>query len=144
MAIETAILEKERVVLVTIDGIVDADQIEAMRRECVAYFEETGIEDVIVDMRELESLKNAEPGAIVDLGSSFKNHNITVWSNTAVLMPLNPSAYEQIELMLTIELNRGRGLMNYVESIDEAISWFEEMARRVSTPATSGQFKPPS
>lgn len=118
------------------DGIVDADQVEAMRRDCVALFEETGATDVIVDMREMESLRNAEPGAIVDLGNSFKNHNFTVWSNTAVLMPLDPSAYQQMELMLAIEVNRGRGLMNYVETIDEAFSWFEEMARRVSTPPT--------
>lgn len=115
------------------DGIVDADQIEAMRRDCVALFEETGVTDVIVDMREMESLKNAEPGAIVDLGNDFKKHNITVWSNTAVLMPISPRAYRQMELMLAIEVNRGRGVMNDVETLDEAFSWFEEVARRVST-----------
>jgi hypothetical protein len=30
----------------------------------------------------------------------------------------------------TVEINRGRGVLSYVESVDEAFSWFEDMARR--------------
>ena len=56
---------------------------------------------------------------------------VTVWSNTAVLMPVNEMAHEQVDLLHAIEVNRGRGLLSYVETIDEAHSWFEEMARRV-------------
>ena len=134
LAIEFSILDKNRAVLIEIDGILDADQTEAMRQRCVALVAETGIADFIVDMRRLEALERGDPAAIVDLANKFKDHDFTVWSNTAVLMPTSERAYEQIELLHSIEVNRGRGVMNYVETIDEAFSWFEEMARRVSAP----------
>ena len=30
----------------------------------------------------------------------------------------------------TVEINRGRGVLCYVESVNEAFSWFEDMVRR--------------
>ncbi len=30
----------------------------------------------------------------------------------------------------TVELNRGRGVLSYVESYEEAFSWFEDVERR--------------
>ena len=144
MAIDFSVLEKRRVVLIEIDGIVSADQIEAMRQRCVALVADSGITDFIVDMRRLESLERGDPAAIVDLANNFKEHGFTIWSNTAVLMPSSERAYEQIELLHAIEVNRGRGVMNYVETVDEAFSWFEEMASRVSAPAATGQFPSPA
>jgi hypothetical protein len=32
--------------------------------------------------------------------------------------------------MHTVEVNRGRGILSYVESYDEAFTWFDDMARR--------------
>ena len=117
--------------MIKIDGTVDAEQAEQMRQQSVNIVAETGIKNFIVDMRGLESLLDGQTTAIVDLASEFKGHEFTVWSNTAVLMPVNERAHEQIDLLHTIEVNRGRGVLNYVETIDEALSWFEEMARRV-------------
>ena len=45
-------------------------------------------------------------------------------------MTEDPAARAQAELLHTVEVNRGRGVLSYVESRDEAISWFEDMARR--------------
>ena len=131
MTIEFSILEKERAVLIKIDGAVDAGQVEQMRQQSVKSVSETGITNFIVDMRGLDSLLDGRTTAIVDLASDFKDLGFTVWSNTAVLMPVNERAREQVDLLHAIEVNRGRGLLSYVETIDEAHSWFEEMARRV-------------
>lgn len=131
MSIEIKVLNTQRAVLIYLDGAVDAAQTTQMRHDCVNLVSKTGLTDFIVDMRRVTSIENGEPTAIVDLGNNFKKHNFTVWSNTAVLMPLDERAYEQAELMHTIEVNRGRGVLNYVESMEEAFSWFEEMAQRV-------------
>jgi hypothetical protein len=45
-------------------------------------------------------------------------------------MPEDESAHEQVELLHAVEINRGRGIISYVDSSEEAFSWFEEMARR--------------
>jgi hypothetical protein len=45
-------------------------------------------------------------------------------------MPEDPAAREQVELLHTVEINRGRGVLSYFESVDEALSRFEEMARQ--------------
>ena len=131
MSIEIKVLNTQRAVLIDIDGAIDAAQTIQMRRDCVNLTKNTGLTDFVVDMRRVTSIENGEATAIVDLGNNFKEHNFTVWSNTAVLMPLDERAYEQAELMHTIEVNRGRGVLNYVESMEEAFSWFEEMGQRV-------------
>lgn len=46
-------------------------------------------------------------------------------------MPTDEKAHDQVEFLHTVEINRGRGILNYVKTIDEAFSWFELMASRV-------------
>ena len=58
------------------------------------------------------------------------NFSILEDKKAAVLMPDNPTAREQVEFLHTVEINRGRGVINYVETFDEAFSRFEEMAKR--------------
>lgn len=144
MAIEFSILDEKRAILVRIDGAVKFDQLQEMRQSAVDLIARTGITDFIFDMRELESLENGDPAAIADLGSAFKAHNISVWTNTAFLMPVDERAYEQVELLLEIEINGGRGVVDYVESTEEAFVWFEEMANRVRIPKASGKSGPSS
>lgn len=139
MAVEFSILDKNQVILIEIDGALDATQMHEMRRQTSDWASETGIRDFVFDLRQLESLENGDPGAIVDLGNNFKQHNFSVWSNTAVLMPIDERAFEQVELLLEIERNGGRGVLDYVESMEEAFAWFEEMANRVGAPKASGQ-----
>ena len=142
MAIEFSTLDDNQAILVKIDGALDTEQLQEMRRSVVDLMDRTGVTDFIFDMRELESLENGDPGAIVDLGRTFKAHNISVWSNTAFLMPLDKRAYEQVELLHQIEINGGRGVLDYVESVEEALAWFEEMANRVQVPKALGKSAP--
>ena len=144
MAIEFSTLDDNQVILVKIDGAVDSEQLQEMRRSAVDLMARTGFSDFIFDMRELESLENGDPGAIFDLGRTFKAHNISVWTNTAFMMPVNERAYEQVELLHQIEINGGRGVLDYVESVEEAFAWFEEMANRVQVPKALGKSAPRS
>lgn len=139
MAIKFSTLDESRVILITIDGALDTDQVQEMRRQSLQLVDETGINDVVFDLRKLTSLANGDPAAIVDLGNSYKTQNIPFWANTAILMPIDKRAFEQMELLHEIEISRGRGLLEYVESVDEAVAWFEEMDHRVRSSAASGQ-----
>ena len=139
MAIKFSTLDEGRVVLVAIDGDLGTDQVQEMRRQSVELAGETGINNFIFDLRKLTSLANGDPAAIVDLGNSYKNQNIPFWANTAILMPVDQRAFEQMELLHEIEISRGRGLLEYVESVDEAVAWFEEMSHRVRASAASGR-----
>lgn len=116
--------------LIDVAGEVEKEQVDEMRRRTIELVAETGCRNFIVDLRSLESLEKGQTFAIYDLGEKFSDIHFTIYSNTAVLMPKNRAAREQIEFLHTVEVNRGRGVINYVESYDEAFSWFEEMARR--------------
>ena len=139
MAIKFSTLDERRVILIAIDGALDADQVEEMRRQSVELAGETGITNVVFDLRGLTSLANGDPAAIVDLGNGYKTQNIPFWANTAILMPVDQRAFEQMELLHEIEISRGRGLLEYVESVDEAVAWFEEMDGRVRSSVASGR-----
>lgn len=130
MAIKFSVLDDKKAVLIEAEGAVVAEEILQLRKRAVELIAETGFMNFIIDARNLESLERGSSSAIFDLGQSFSDANISVWTNTAMLMPLNQDAYEQVELLHTVQINRGRGIINYVESFEEAHSWFEEMARR--------------
>jgi hypothetical protein len=130
MSIEYSILDKQKAVSIAIDGHVTADDIQEMRRHTVELAEQTGYRNFVMDIRRLLSIADGSDFAAYDLGEQFKNVGFSVWNNTAVLMPEDPSARAQAEFMHTVEVNRGRGVISYVESYDEAFSWFEDMARR--------------
>ena len=130
MAIKFSVLDDKHAVLIEVDGDVVAEEVMQLRQRAVELIDETGYKNFIIDLRNLQSLERGRSSAIFDLGESFSEARITVWSNTAVLMPRDDNAHEQVELLHTVEINRGRGIINYVESFEEAYSWFEEMARR--------------
>ena len=46
------------------------------------------------------------------------------------LRQFNLSLLVTDEFMHAVEVNRGRGLLSYVESYDEAYDWFDTMAKR--------------
>ena len=95
-----------------------------MRRRTVEIAEQTGYRNCIVDIRKLLSIEDGSAFIAYDLGEQSKKSGFSVWNNTAVLMPEDPAAREQLELLHTVEINRGRGILSYVESVDEALSWF--------------------
>ena len=130
MPIKISVLDDKKAILVEVDGDITASEVHEMRQRCVKLVDEKGIANFVVDFRKLRSLAGGRTSAILDLGTSFSEIHLTVWSNTAVLMPEDESAFEQVDLLYAVEINRGRGIINYVESLEEAFSWFDEMGRR--------------
>ena len=130
MGIEYSVLDKQKAVAIEIDGGVTSDDVRAMRRRTVELAAETGYRNFIMDIRRLLSIAGGSDSVAYDLGEQFKNVGFSVWNNTAVLMPEDPSARAQAEFLHTVEVNRGRGVLSYVETYEEAFSWFEEMERR--------------
>jgi hypothetical protein len=130
MKIEFSVLDDHQAVAIEVEGRVSVEGVQKMRRRSVEIAEETGYRNFIVDLRRLVSIDDGSTLTTYDLGEEFKSSGFSVWNNTAVLMPEDPVAREQAEFMHTVEVNRGRGLLSYVESYDEAYAWFEAMAER--------------
>jgi hypothetical protein len=130
MGIEISILDEQRAVAIEIAGCLSAEDVREMRRRTVELADQTGFRNFIVDIRKLLSIEDGSAFVAYDLGEQFKESGFSVWNNTAVLMPEDPAAREQAEFLHTVEINRGRGVLSYVESVDEALSWFDDMARR--------------
>ena len=130
MATEFSVLDDKRTIVITSAGDVDAAELTGLRRRSVELIEETGFTDFIIDFRNLNSIESGKTFAIVEAGESYSDFRITVWSNTAMLLPEDETVREQVDLMCTIEINRGRGVISYVDTFEEAFTWFEEMARR--------------
>lgn len=130
MNIEFSILDEHKAVSIVVEGHLTAADVQEMRRDTVEIADQTGYRNFIMDIRRLLSIADGSDFAAYDLGEQFKETGFSVWNNTAVLMPEDPAARAQIEFMHTVEVNRGRGVLSYVESFDEAFSWFEEMQRR--------------
>jgi hypothetical protein len=129
MNIEFSILNERNAVAITAEGYISAADVKEMRRRTVELAHETGYRNFIVDIRNLLSIADGSDSSAFDLGEQFKESGFSVWNNTAVLMPEDPVARAQAELLHTVEVNHGRGVLSYVESFDEAFSWFEDMAR---------------
>ena len=130
MKCDFSILEEQRAVLIEVTGDARVPDVIELRRRSVEIAAETGYTDFIMDMRDLRSIADGCMFTTYDLGESFSQSGFSVWNNTAVLMPVNDRAREQAEFLHTVEVNRGRGLLNYVDSVDEAFGWFGDMARR--------------
>ena len=130
MSIEFSILHDHKAIAIVIEGHVTSADVQDMRRRTVEAAEQSGYRNFVVDIRLLLSIDDGSAFSTYDLGEQFKDAGFSVWTNTAVLMPEDPAAREQAEFLHTVEVNRGRGIMSYVESFDEAFSWFEEMERR--------------
>ena len=129
MNIEFSILSEQKAVAITANGHVTATEVQDMRRRTVELAGQTGYRNFIVDIRKLLSIADGSDLSALDLGEQFKDSGFSVWNNTAVLMPEDPAARAQAELLHTVEVNRGRGILSYVESFDEAFTWFDDMAR---------------
>lgn len=130
MNIEFSKLEKQQVIVITIKGDLSAADMKEMRRRTVAEAGKTGYGNFLVDIRLLRSIEGGNTYATFNLGEQFSEIGFSVWANTAVLMPNDEAARQQAEFLHTVEINRGRGVLNYVESFEEAFAWFEEMAKR--------------
>jgi hypothetical protein len=129
MSIEFSILDEQKAIAIVIDGHLTSADVKEMRRRAVELAEQTGHPNFVVDIRDLLSIDGGSAFSAYDLGEQFKSSGFSVWTSTAVLMPEDPAAREQAEFLHTVEINRGRGVLSYVESYDEAFTWFEDMVR---------------
>jgi hypothetical protein len=129
MRIEFSVQDDHRAVVIEVKGRVSVEDVQRVRRRSVELAEQTGHNNFIVDLRGLVSIDDGSTVTAYELGDQFKSSGLSVWTNTAVLMPEDPAARKQAEFMHAVEVNRGRGLLSYVESYDEAYDWFDTMAR---------------
>lgn len=130
MNVEFSTLPGQQTVVITIMGDLDAEAVRAMRNETLEQARTTGYQNFLVDVSDLRSIEGGNAYATFDLGEQFNEVGFSVWANTAVIMPRDDDARRQIEFLHTVEINRGRGVINYVETPEEAFAWFEEMAKR--------------
>lgn len=105
---------------------VDAAAVEVMRIRTMELTKETGFHNYLVDMSDLRSIANGDTFATYDLGDRFREVGILFRTRTAIILPADPDARRQAEFLHTVELNRGRGDLMYVDSAGEAREWFRE------------------
>jgi hypothetical protein len=113
-----------RAIVIRASGDVDAAAVDAMRGRTVELTNETGFRNYLVDMSELRSIADNDTFAAYDLGDRFGKVGIAFSTRTAVIMPTDAEARRQAEFLHTVELNRGRGDLSYVNNADEAYDWF--------------------
>ncbi len=124
MSIEFSMADENRAVLIRIEGHVSEPEIERMRARSSALALESNCSSFIMDISGLELIEKGDALAVYELGEKFQRSGFPYTTRTAVIMPVNPVAREQVEFLHTVEINRGRGVMKYVDDIDQALEWF--------------------
>jgi len=122
------ILDEHQAVVIRLDGDISASEMVDMRVRTMEIVKETGIHHFIVDISGLRSLEKGSTFATFELGTSFRPTGFPLRAKTAVIMPTTPAARKQAEFLHTVEINRGRGEIKYVDSIDDALYWFRASA----------------
>ncbi|HEY5643594.1 MAG TPA: hypothetical protein VIS31_12050 [Woeseiaceae bacterium] len=107
--------------LIEVSGHLNSADIASMRRRTVELQQQT--RRYIMDVRRLEKIEEGSTFEVHEIGERFSDVGFSALNKTAVIMPQNPAARRQIEFLHTVEINRGRGAMKYVQSIDEAFTW---------------------
>lgn len=124
MGFEFVVNGADRVIVIELDGDIPETEVTDMRRGTIDLIRETGILNFVVDMSKVTSIADQETFTAYELGKEFHKIEFPHTAKTAVIMPTSPSARRQAEFLHTVELNRGRGLVQYVADYDEALSWF--------------------
>ena len=124
MSIEFTLLAEDDVVVITAAGLVSEEEVLAMRRQSAQMLADTGIQNYYVDLTALLSLAEGRTVKAFELGETFADVQFPYTTRTAVRLPDDPHAREQAKFLHTVELNRGRGVLRYVDSLDDAMAWF--------------------
>jgi hypothetical protein len=123
MSINFSILEDQGAVVISVSGHVDRAEVTCMREQTVAIFEETKICNFVMDISDLVSIEKGSSFSVFELGTKFRATGFPLHSKTAVVMPTDPKAREQAELLHTVEINRGRGALKEVDSVESGLYW---------------------
>ena len=124
MSTQFLILKEHEAILISMTGHVSEEDIKEMRLRTNEITAETGFTRFVVDIQEVLSIAQGSPFAVFELGSEFRASGFPLQTQTAVIMPTDTVAREQAELMHTVEINRGRGSLKYVDNIDDGLYWF--------------------
>ena len=124
MSIAFSMVDENRAVLIRIEGHVSEPEIVRMRARSSALALDSNCSSFIMDISGLELIEKGDALAVYELGEKFQRSGFPYTTRTAVIMPVNPVAREQVEFLHTVEINRGRGVMKYVDDIDQALEWF--------------------
>jgi hypothetical protein len=123
VSIDFAILEEHSIAVITVKGHVSQTEADAMRARTVRLIEDKKILNFVMDISELLSIEQRSPFAAYALGDEFRSIGFPMNAKTAVVMPTEPGAREQAELLHSVEVNRGRGEIRYVDGVDEGLDW---------------------
>ena len=100
-----------------------------MRSRTIEIIEETGIRSFVVDISELLSIEQGSTFAAFELGRQFRETGFPLNSRTAVILPIDLNARKQAEFLHTVQINRGRGELKYVNDVDEGLFWLKNTAK---------------
>ena len=129
MSIEFKISEKERIIAIIATGDVDSEEIRAMRKKTIVLYQETDIENFLLDLSQVSSLVEQNTFTTYRLGKEFQDLEFPLSAKTAVILPADDQAREQVKFMHTVEVNRMRGPLEYFESRDQALAWFKSFPK---------------
>ena len=117
------ILDDQQAAVISVTGHVSHDETQEMRSRTMQIIEETGIHSFVVDISELLSIEQGSTFATFDLGRKFRETGFPLNSKTAVVLPIDLNARKQAEFLHTVQINRGRGEIKYVNDVDEGLFW---------------------
>lgn len=125
MSIEFTLNTDDEIVLIQAFGSVSAEEIKRMRHKTMEVLHETGFKNYVVDLSKLTSIVGQSTVTTYKLGKEFKKIKFPLSTKTAVILPTEESAREQVEFLHIVEINRMRGPIEYVSSYEEAVQWFK-------------------
>lgn len=128
MSINFSVLQDQQAILIEVSGSTSAQEIADMRRHTVELQQKTGFTRYVVDLRALDSIDDGSVFEVHELGERFDQAGFSKSNATAVLLPKDAQARRQIEFLHTVEINRGRGPIKYVDSVGDAFTWFAACA----------------
>ena len=109
-------------------GQISDSEIADMRSQTVALVEGINMRNFVVDISLMLSIESGSTFATFELGDKFRSTGFPLDTKTAVIMPIDLEAKAQAELLHTVEINRGRGALKYVDSVDDALYWLRSSA----------------
>ena len=128
MAFEIKILDEHQAAVITMSGQISDSEIADMRSQTVALVEGINMRNFVVDISSMLSIESGSTFATFELGDKFRSTGFPLDTKTAVIMPIDLEAKAQAELLHTVEINRGRGALKYVDSVDDALYWLRSSA----------------
>lgn len=123
MSTDFAIVDDDTIVVITVSGHISQLEMDAMRARTISLVEDKKILNFVMDISGLLSIEQRSPFAAYALGDEFRSIGFPMNTKTAVVMPTDPGAREQAELLHSVEVNRGRGELQYVDSVDDGLDW---------------------